>query len=147
MKIPYGYTQDKLGVISISHEQAATVILIYNLYLEGKSLGGIVNELKQRGISSPTEKPIWGKAAIDHILSKAKYVPLIISEEKFYEVQFEKDRHSNMNDNRTRKTARYNSQNVLSGLLVCGECGKNYRRITRSSDEAVWRCVDKVENG
>ena len=52
-----------------------------------------------------------------------------------------------MNDNRTRKTARYNSQNVLSGLLICGECGRNYRRITRPSGEVVWRCADKVENG
>jgi len=96
---------------------------------------------------SPTEKPTWGRTAVDDILSKGKYVPLIISEEKFYAVQFEKDRRSNMNDNRTRKTARYNSQNVLSGLLICGECGKNYRRITRSSGEVIWRCADKVENG
>jgi len=52
-----------------------------------------------------------------------------------------------MNDNRTRKTARYGSQNVLSGLLICGEGGKSYRRITRPSGEVVWRCADKVENG
>jgi len=50
-------------------------------------------------------------------------------------------------DNRTRKTAQYNSQNVLSGLLICGKCGRNYRRITRPSGEVVWRCADKVENG
>ena len=50
-------------------------------------------------------------------------------------------------DDNSRKTARYNSQNVLSGLLVCGECGNNYRRITRPSGEIVWRCADKVENG
>jgi hypothetical protein len=50
-------------------------------------------------------------------------------------------------DDNGRKTARYNSQNVLSGLLVCGECGCNYRRITRLSGDVVWRCADKVENG
>ena len=44
-------------------------------------------------------------------------------------------------------TARYNSQNVLSGLLICGACGRNYRRITRPSGEVVWRCAEKVENG
>ena len=74
-------------------------------------------------------------------------MPLIISEEKFCETQFEKDRRSNLDDNKTRKTARCNSQNVLSGLLICGECGRNYRRVTRSSGEVVWRCADKVENG
>ena len=115
MKIPYGYTRDDLGAI-INQEQAATVNLIYDLYLAGKSLGGIVDELKKRGIPSPAGKPTWGRAAVDDILSKSKYVPLIISEEKFYAAQFEKDRRSNMNDNRTRKAARYNSHNVLSGL-------------------------------
>lgn len=147
MKIPYGYIRDDFGTISINQDQAVTVNLIYDLYLKGKSLGGIVEALKNRGIPSPTGKHSWGRAAIDDILSKYKYVPLIISEEKYYEAQFEKDRRSNTNDNRTRKTARYNSQNVLSGLIVCGDCGRNYRRITRPSGEVVWRCADKVENG
>ncbi|MEG1725318.1 MAG: zinc ribbon domain-containing protein, partial [Anaerovoracaceae bacterium] len=36
---------------------------------------------------------------------------------------------------------------VLSGLLVCAECGSNYRRITRANGEIVWRCSDRVEKG
>ena len=147
MKTLYGYTRHDTGAITINQEHAAVVNLIYYLYLKGKSLGGIADALKERGIPSPTGKPVWGRAAIDDILSKGKYVPLIISEEKFYEAQFEKNRRSNTNDNKTRKTARYNSQNILSGLLICGECGRNYRRITRPSGEVVWRCADKVENG
>ena len=75
-------------------------------------------------------------------------IRIIISEDQFWEAQFEKDRRTNLDpDNRTRKAARYNSQNVLSGLLICGECGRNYRRITLPSGEVVWRCADKVENG
>ena len=31
--------------------------------------------------------------------------------------------------------------------MVCKECGKNYRRITRKDGEVVWRCADRVENG
>ena len=147
MKIPYGYTRDDLGTITINQEQAVVVSLICDLYLQGKSLGWIVNKLKEQGIPSPTGKPVWGRAAIDDILSNGKYAPRLISEDQFWQAQFEKDRRSNMDDNRTRKTARYNSQNVLSGLLICGECGRNYRRITRPSGEVVWRCADKVENG
>lgn len=37
--------------------------------------------------------------------------------------------------------------NVLSGLLVCAECGSNYRRITRLNGEVVWRYSDRVEKG
>lgn len=48
-------------------------------------------------------------------------------------------------DTGIRKATRNNSQNVLSGLLVCSDCGVNYRRITRASGEVVWRRADKVE--
>ena len=147
MKIPYGYTRDDLGAVTINQEQAVVVSLIYDLYLQGKSLGGIVEVLKERGIPSPTGKPTWGRAAIDDILSNGKYAPHVVSDDRFWQVQFEKDRRTNINGNRTRKADRYNSQNVLSGLLICGECGRNYRRIIRPSGEIVWRCADKVENG
>ena len=50
-------------------------------------------------------------------------------------------------DTGKRKAARYSSQNALSGLLVCAECGANYRRITRPSGEVVWRCASRVEHG
>jgi len=148
MKTPYGYSRYDFGMVTINQEQAVIINLIYDLYLQGKSLGGIVNTLKERGIPSPTGKPVWVGAAINNILSNGRYVPHIISEDCFGEAQFEKVRRSNLEfDNRTRRTARYNSQNVLSGLLICGECGRNYRRITRPSGEVVWRCADKVENG
>lgn len=31
--------------------------------------------------------------------------------------------------------------------IVCGECGRNYRRISRPSGEVVWRCANRVEYG
>ena len=148
MRTPYGYTKHESGAITINPEQADTVNLIYDLYLQGKSLGGIADTLKEQDIPSPTGKPVWVRAAIDKTLSIGRYVPLIISEDRFWEAQIEKERRTNIaDDNRTRKAARYNSQNVLSGLLICGECVRNYRRIARPSGEVVWRCADKVEKG
>jgi hypothetical protein len=32
-------------------------------------------------------------------------------------------------------------------LLICGECGRNYRRVRRASGEIVWRCANRVEHG
>ena len=62
--------------------------------------------------------------------------------------QGEKGKRSNLDeDTNQRKATRYNSQSVLSGLLVCGECGRNYRRITRPSSEVVWRCANRLEHG
>ena len=62
--------------------------------------------------------------------------------------RIEKEKRSNTDkDTGKRKATRYSSQNVLSGLLVCLECGANYRRITRPSGEVVWRCANRVEHG
>ena len=120
--------------------------MIYDLYLHGKSLGGVADALKNFHIPSPTGKPIWARAAIDNILSNGRYIPWIIAENQFWKVQIEKECRTNLDEN-SRKATRYNSQNVLSGLLVCAECGSHFRRLTRSSGEVVWRCADKVENG
>ena len=77
-----------------------------------------------------------------------KYIGYIVSFDNFFLVQGEKSRRSNIDENTNkRKTSRYNSQSVLSGLLVCTECNHNYRRITRLSGEVVWHCASRVEHG
>ena len=53
MRTPYGYTQYDFGAVTINQEQAEIVNLIYGLYLQGKSLGGIVDTLKERSMKSP----------------------------------------------------------------------------------------------
>lgn len=49
----YGYDKDKNGELVINKEQAEVVKLIFDLYLGGKSILGIVKELKERSIKSP----------------------------------------------------------------------------------------------
>ncbi|MDR2514926.1 MAG: recombinase family protein [Christensenellaceae bacterium] len=83
MRIPYGYIQSATGEINISQKQADVVRLIYDLYLRGKSLGGIADVLKAQSVPSPTGNLVWAKAAIDKILSNGRYIPSIISEEQF----------------------------------------------------------------
>lgn len=76
--------------------------------------------------------------------------PAIISRESFEAVQAEKVRRSNLDTTESgskRKSTKYHSGNVLSGRLICEECGSPYRRITRSGVEIVWRCANRVEHG
>lgn len=81
-------------------------------------------------------------------MSNSKYIGYIISFEDYFAVQVDKGNRSNIDeDTNQRKATRYSSQNVLSGLLACAECGAHYRRITRPSGEVVWRCANKVEHG
>lgn len=130
----YGYVKDKNGDLVINEEQAAIVRLIFDLYLGGKSILGIVKELKERSIKSPTGKENWPKRSIEEMLSNEKYIgvsvvnvggkegqiyklndshPGIISKEMFDAVQEEKHKRSNVivDENGThRSSKKYSSK-------------------------------------
>lgn len=145
--IPYGFVQKATGIF-IEPQQAKVVQQIYQRYLAGDSLEGIVDFLFQESIPSPQGKERWTRPVINNMLSNQKYVGYIIDFADFFLVQGEKGKRSNVDEyTGKRKAARYSSQNVLSGLLACTECGANYRRITRPSGEIVWRCANRVEHG
>lgn len=145
--IPYGFVQKQDGIFVEPH-QAEVVKAIFQLYLNGDSLGGIADFLFEQRILSPTGQEKWTRPAISKLFSNSKYIGYIISFEDYFAVQVDKGNRSNIDeDTNQRKTTRYSSQNVLSGLLACTECGAHYRRITRPSGEVVWRCANKVEHG
>lgn len=151
MAIPYGFKKMADGNVRLVSAEIEAVQRIYRLYLDGASLGGIAADLEADQVVAPSGNAKWSRSVIDKILSNGKYMPYAIPMELFVATQFEKDSRTNTQINSDgsiqRKTTRYSSQNVLSGLLICAECGSNYRRITRPSGEVVWRCADRVEKG
>ena len=148
MSLPYGFVLAPDGSIAIDQEKASVVRRIYQQYLSGMSLKGIADFLFAQGIPSPRDKAKWTQAVLSDLLSNQKYIGPIISFDEYFMVQGEKGKRSNLDEcTNQRKTTRYSSQGVLSGLLICGECGRNYRRITRPSGEVVWRCANRVEHG
>lgn len=130
----YGYFNDADGNLAIDEKKAKNVRLIFNLYLQGKSVLGIVKELERLGIKSPTGKATWPKRTIDVMLSNEKYMgnvrlldngkhdayylaegnnPAIISKETFQAVQIEKQQRSNVikgKDGSKRKSKKYSSK-------------------------------------
>ena len=113
----YGYEHDEKGKLIIDEEAAEIVKLIFHLYLGGQSILGIVKELENRKILSPTGKDKWCKITIAVMLSNEKYTgdvklmksgnsdvqylsldnnPTIISKEVFEAVQIEKAKRSNV---------------------------------------------------
>ena len=69
----YGYRKAEDSSLAIIPEEAENVRLIFKLYLSGKSIVGIMRELAQRKILSPTGKASWSRRAIDTLLSNEKY--------------------------------------------------------------------------
>ena len=130
----YGYENDINGELIINEEEYKNVQLIFDLYLEGKSILGIIKELENLGIKTPTGKDKWSKRTIDVMLSNEKYIgvvrlldkgdqevhyvsennhPPIISKEKFQAVQLEKKKRSNVvktEDGIQRKSKKYSSK-------------------------------------
>ena len=110
MRIPYGYVlQD--GQIVLQQEQAIIINTIFDYYLSGASLGKVVEMLRKNGVLSPTKKAQWTRASIDKLLSNSKYIP-IVGLERFMDVQFEKERRSNLDYDlagHPRKSVRYQS--------------------------------------
>ena len=148
MSLPYGFMSASGNRIIVDPEKANIVKTIFQQYISGMSLGGIADFLFEHGIPSPKGKERWTQPVLSNLLSNQKYIGYIISFDDFFLVQGEKSKRSNIDeDTNQRKVTRYNSQSVLSGLLTCGECGRNYRRITRPSGEVVWRCANRVEHG
>ena len=70
----YGYTNDDNGELVIQPQEAEIVQLIFNSYLQGKSIVGIKKELECRHIPSPSGREHWYNRTIDNILSNEKYV-------------------------------------------------------------------------
>ena len=110
MKLPYGYVLINGEIVA--HEETADVVRsIFEYYLAGASLGKIVDMLHAKGIPSPSGNPKWGRAAVDKLLSNAKYIP-IIGMETYMDAQFERERRCNVDYDKAgypRKTTRYQS--------------------------------------
>lgn len=130
----YGFKHDKDGHLVIDEEKAKNVKLIFDLYLSGQIVVGIIKELEKLKILSPTGKAKWCKRTIDVMLSNEKYTgdvellksskseihylasgnnPAIISKEDFEAVQTEKTRRSNVvidENGSKRKNEKYSSK-------------------------------------
>ena len=114
MRIPYGFILTGSGTLKINKDEADIISMIFNFYIAGASLGKIVDMLYEKQIPSPTGKPKWTRASVDHLLSNGKYVA-IIGWEKFLDAQFEKSTRCNIDydqEGSPRKGTRYVSPDM-----------------------------------
>ena len=110
MRIPYGYQMED-NVFIICQEKAEVIRMIFDYYLSGASLGKVADMLSEKRIPSPTGKERWTRAAIDKLLSNAKYIP-IVGMEKYMSAQFERKHRCNIDYDKAgspRKAIRYQS--------------------------------------
>lgn len=83
--------------------------------------------------------------------------PAIIERDKFNMVQLEIARRSSKrkkSSNTKTQLGKYSGKYALSELLICGECGSNYKRNGKTDKNGkhgkhkyYWRCINRSENG
>ncbi len=69
-----GYKKGADGKPEIVQEEAETVKMIFELFLDGYSLTSIKNTLESKGLITATGKKIWNQSLIQSILKNEKYV-------------------------------------------------------------------------
>lgn len=148
-----GYDRGPHGELVINEEQAKTVRLIYDLFLQGLTPHAIAKQLTAMGIPTPRKKAIWNQGTVRSILTNEKYKGDALMQ-KCYTVDFltkkqavnrgvlpqyyvEGDHEAiippetfelvqqEMN-RRLNKEKRYSGVDIFSSRLICGECGSYY---------------------
>ena len=100
-----------------------------------------------------TKKTRKNNGELPMYLVKNHHEP-IISRSDFNRVQEEMPRRSakrTIADKLTKTgQGKYSAKYALSELLICGECGEHYRRVTwtaKGFKEIKWRCVSRIQYG
>ena len=178
--LPYkqflGYERGPDGLPQIVENEAATIRLIYKLFLEGKTPTGIAHHLEQRQILSPGGKEKWQHGTIVSILTNEKYKGDAILQKTFCTDFLTKKFKRNEGELpqyyvsgshpaiisaeifdevqlevKRRREAKYTArEHCFSGRIICGDCGAPYiEKVWHSTSQykrRIWQCSRKFKN-
>ena len=126
--------------------------VIFKMLRNEKYMGDALLQ-KTYTVNFMTKKKVINKGIVPQYYVEDDHEP-IIPKELFYRVQEELARRASMNKSAvTRKKnqkSKFSSEYALTGLLLCGDCGQEYRRVTWSRNgkkKIVWRCSNRLTNG
>ena len=157
-----GYEKGEDGKPAINAEQALIVELIYRLFLDGKTAGGICRILEEQGVSAPGGGKKWTKTTVESILTNEKYKGDALLQKTYTTDFLEKTKKKNdgkvpqyyvegshpaiidpdiwalVQTEFARRKAlgqAYSGKSTLCAKLVCEDCGEFYgRKVWHSTD-------------
>ena len=170
-KSPYGYRLTN-GQLKVIPEEAKIVQRIYHMYLSGMGTGQIAAVLNQEGIPAIGEK--WNDKHIRYILTNEKYIGDSLLQKSYTPNEFPLRSHTNKGE-RDQYYVQYsqpaiisreiydavksymaekekfvskpkNEKFILSRMVVCGECGRTYKRRVQNGI-IYWVCSQKGKYG
>lgn len=121
-RIPFGYDYSKEKGILVKNNDSATVVKIYDLYLQGYSMQSIANivglKYDRLVMQIILRKTNYGVIEYNGQIYPGQHEPLITKET--YDKTIEM-----VNARAKRQTTQ--SNHLLTGLIVCGKCGAKIR--------------------
>ena len=162
----FGYDQAEGGGFQVNEEEAKTVRLIYELFLEGHTPFSIAKELTKRGIKTPMGKDKWVQSTVQSILQNEKYRGDALLQ-KTYTIDFLSKKHKKSEGEvpqyyvegsheaivsphifeivqaemkkRLSSNSKYSGVSIFSSKICCGECGGWYgSKVWHSNDKYRW---------
>lgn len=171
--LPYkqflGYKKGANGLPEMVAEEAATIRLIYRLFLNGDSSSAIATKLTNVGILSPSGQEHWTRRTIESILQNEKYYGAALLQ-KTHTIDFrskkqlpnngELPRYYIENDHepiitkeifdevqlRFKQPRQKHSSLLFSNKLFCADCGSPFGPIPIHSttyNDIVWKCSNR----
>ncbi|MDO5018818.1 MAG: recombinase family protein [Lagierella massiliensis] len=154
---PYGY-ENVDGKMVVNEKEAEIVKEIYELYLSGKGVHKIAEELNGRNIKGQRGAR-WHGSTINGILKNEKYVGDILYQKTFTDDSYSRHKNKGEEDQymivdnhepiisrddfekvqdliklralekgNGQNTEKYQSRYVMSGKIKCGECSSTFKR-------------------
>lgn len=143
---------EKNGIKTATGQDRWYDSVIFKMLRNEKYMGDALLQ-KTYTVDFITKKRVINKGIVPQYYVKDDHEP-IIPKELFYRVQEELVRRASLNKaavtRKKNQRSKFSSEYALTGLLLCGDCGQEYRRVTWSRNgkkKIVWRCSNRLTNG
>ena len=160
-----GYDKGEDGKPIVNEAEAEIVRLIYRLFLNGKTPGGICRELEKMNIPTVSGKPKWSQSTVHSILTNEKYKGDALLQKKFTVDFLTKKMKVNEGEvpqyyvedshppivtklifdivqtemaRRQKLGKSYSGNNIFSSKIICADCGSFY-------GSKLWHSKDKYK--
>ena len=169
-----GYRRNAEGVLEIEPNEAELVRMIFSDYISGMGQQRIANKINEMGI--PTRQGnLWTNPRIREILTNEKYIGNLMLQKYYRNNHIEKKKTRNQGELQkyyveeahepiidletfakaqailAQRHEQYTHDGAtnrypLSGLIICGLCGKNYQR-KQLPQGIIWMCATFLRRG
>lgn len=173
LRFLFGYNIEK-GEILINPEQAEIVREIFARVIKGETLGSISRDLNSRGLTGALGGR-WEAHHIKNIITNEKYTGNALLQKRYrnnhidkkevanegqLDKYYVKNTHISIIDDETFNKAQLAlkgidevfskrkkpSRSIFTGKIICGKCGKTFKRITTKKSHS-WNCRTFLTEG